>query len=160
MPLFVFIFKPPGQFCSCSRNSANDPTDSQACYQLDRRQSNEGVTLSVCTCSSSQLQWGLCVVLHPVLQRRLHIGFGIKQQLRRSGRGGAQRGMMGGRKVDRSTVVRWACTVGRTTHHHLSKSGALRTEFFFFFKWKAVNVKPCRISSRLHHWQINFINLM
>lgn len=87
MPLFVFIFKPPGQFCSCSRNSANDPTDSQACYQLDRRQSNEGVTLSVCTCSSSQLQWGLCVVLHPVLQRRLHIGFGIKQQLRRSGRG-------------------------------------------------------------------------
>lgn len=51
-----------------------------------------GVMLGLCTCSSRQLQWGLCVVLHPVLQGPLHVGFGIQQQLWkvRWGHGGSQ----------------------------------------------------------------------
>lgn len=44
-----------------------------------------GVSLGLCTCGGSQLQRGLCVVLHPVLQGPLHVGFGIQQQLQRSG---------------------------------------------------------------------------
>lgn len=34
-----------------------------------------------CTCSGCQLQRGLRVVLHPVLQGALYVGFGIEQQL-------------------------------------------------------------------------------
>lgn len=52
------------------------------------------ILLCVCTCSSSQLKWRLCVVLHPVLQGTLHVGFGIQQQLQV----GAQTGMMGENK--------------------------------------------------------------
>lgn len=44
-----------------------------------------GVTLRPHTCCSSQLQRGLCVVLHPFLQGALHVGFGIQQQLQQSG---------------------------------------------------------------------------
>lgn len=35
------------------------------------------------TCGSSQLQRRLRVVLHPILERALHVGFGIQQQLQR-----------------------------------------------------------------------------
>lgn len=52
----------------------------QYCWTGDKRM---GVKLCLCTCSSSQLQWGFCVVLHPILQGTLHIGFGIQQQLQR-----------------------------------------------------------------------------
>lgn len=45
----------------------------------------------VCTCGSGQLQRRLRVVLHPVLERPLHVGFGIQQQLQ------LQTGVMGGR---------------------------------------------------------------
>lgn len=44
-----------------------------------------GAVLRRCTCSSGQLQRGLCVVFHPVLQGPLHVGSGIQQQLWRSG---------------------------------------------------------------------------
>lgn len=40
-----------------------------------------GLLLCLCTCSSRQLQRGLGVVLHPVLQGSLHVGFGVQQQL-------------------------------------------------------------------------------
>lgn len=40
-----------------------------------------GVLLCLSTCSSSQLQRCLRVVLHPILQGAFHIGFGIQQQL-------------------------------------------------------------------------------
>ncbi len=56
-----------------------------------------GVMLWLCTCGGSQLQRGLCVVLHSVLQGPLHIGFGIQQQLQRwSGSD-----MMGKREVEK-----------------------------------------------------------
>lgn len=42
-------------------------------------EANGGVTVFLCTCSSSQLQRGLCVVLHPFLQGPLYVGFGIQQ---------------------------------------------------------------------------------
>lgn len=46
--------------------------------QLGRKM---GVLLCLSTCSSSQLQRSLRVVLHPILQGAFHVGFGIQQQL-------------------------------------------------------------------------------
>lgn len=47
--------------------------------QLDERWDDGGDA----TCSGRQLQRSLRVVLHPVLQGALHVGFGIQQQLQR-----------------------------------------------------------------------------
>lgn len=47
--------------------------------QLDERRDDGGDA----TCSGGQLQRSLRVVLHPVLQGALHVGFGIQQQLQR-----------------------------------------------------------------------------
>lgn len=47
--------------------------------QLDERRDDGGDA----TCSGRQLQRSLRVVLHPVLQGALHVGFGIQQQLQR-----------------------------------------------------------------------------
>ena len=62
------------------------------------------------TCSSSQLQRGLCVVLHPVLQGPLHVGFGIQQQLQRLGgdteeHDGRERGRQREEKIRRSITL-------------------------------------------------------
>lgn len=54
------------------------PVDSQVLRHLWSQSAGQ---LQLCTCGSRQLQRRLCVVLHPVLERALHVGFGIQQQL-------------------------------------------------------------------------------